>query len=53
MKTLFALFSTKKVSASLASFSTESLGKRALFNIRGGSEPAGREEITILVLDDR
>jgi hypothetical protein len=51
MKNLFALFSAKRVKVSLNDFEKEAIGPNVLQKIRGGGEPANREEINILIRD--
>jgi hypothetical protein len=51
MKNLFALFSAKRVKISLSDFETDAIGSNVLQKIRGGGEPANREEINILIRD--
>jgi len=51
MKNLFALFSAKRVKVSLNDFENEAIELYALQKIRGGGEPANREEINILIAD--
>ena len=51
MKSLIALFSAKKADASISNFSADFLTTNELMKIRGGGEPAGREEINIVVPD--
>ena len=51
MKSLIALFSEKKVDSRIASLNADFLSTSDLMKIRGGGEPAGREEINIVVPD--
>ena len=51
MKSLIALFSAKKTEASIGSLKADFLTTNDLMNIRGGGEPAGREEINIVIPD--
>ena len=48
MKNLIALFSKKRVTVSIASFSNEVLTLNQLINVRGGGEPA-ITEIAIII----
>ena len=49
MKSLIALFSAKKVETSIANLSADFLTTNDLMKIRGGGEPAGREEMNIFL----
>lgn len=51
MKNLFALFSAKKVTFSLSDLDVEALKFDDLRKIRGGGEPANREEENIIIAD--
>ena len=51
MKSLIALFSVTKIDASIASLNADFLSTNDLMKIRGGGEPAGREEVNIVVPD--
>ena len=51
MKNLIALFSAKRVKVSLNDFQNDAIGTNVLKKIRGGGQPANREEINILIKD--
>ena len=51
MKNLFALFSAKKVAISMADLDVDVLKFEDLRKIRGGGEPANREEENIIIAD--
>ncbi len=51
MKNLFALFSAKKVAFSLSDLDVDVLKCDDLRKIRGGGEPAHREEENIIIAD--
>jgi hypothetical protein len=53
MKKLFALFSVKRNSSSILSFTGDSLSNYALLNIRGGADPTGRSEVPVLVIEKK
>jgi len=49
MKNLIALFSKKRISVSISSFSNDVLTLNQLINVRGGGEPASMQEIPIVI----
>jgi len=49
MKNLIAMFSQKRVSVSISSFSNDVLTLNQLVNVRGGGEPASLQEIPIVI----
>ena len=49
MKNLIALFTEKRSGISFTSFNNDILTVDELINVRGGGEPAPREEIPILI----
>lgn len=49
MKNLIALFSEKRSGVSFTSFNNDILTVNELINVRGGGEPAPREEIPIII----
>ena len=49
MKSLIALFSEKRSGVSFTSFDNDILTVNELINVRGGGEPAPREEMPIII----
>jgi hypothetical protein len=51
MKNLIALFSAKKMKVALNNCKFEVIGPNDLRKIRGGGQPANRNDINILIAD--